>query len=110
MEALQQYKAQYDGATGLSDDSDSCYSDSEAVPVADIEPLPMGDAGEGASQRDKVEGADCEQTGERGKVIEPAQQPVRHSLWEQSSLEAYNELLLDGEVAALQQRKAVRWK
>ena len=32
-----------------------------------------------------------------------------HSSWEQSSLEAYNELLygcLDGEVAALQQRKA----
>ena len=35
---------------------------------------------------------------------------VRHSLWEQDSLEAYNELLFgnfDGEVEALQQRKAV---
>ena len=34
-------------------------------------------------------------------------QPVRHSLWEQGSLEAYNELLfgyLDEEVEALQQR------
>ena len=34
---------------------------------------------------------------------------MRHSLWEQSSLEAYDELLfgcLDGEVATLQQRKA----
>ena len=115
VEALQQYKAQYDEARRLSDGSDSCWShsgsdsDSEAVPEVDIEPLPMGGAGEGGSQRGKVEGADCEQTGERGKVVEPAQQPVRHSLWEQSSLEAYNELLfgcLDGEVAALQQRKA----
>ena len=38
-----------------------------------------------------------------------SQQPVRHSLWEQTSLEAYNELLfgcLDPEVAVLQQDKA----
>jgi hypothetical protein len=44
----------------------------------------------------------------RGDVL--AHQAVRHSLWEQDSLEAYNELLfgsLDGEVEALQQRKAV---
>ena len=44
----------------------------------------------------------------RGDVL--AHQTVRHSLWEQDSLEAYNELLfgnLDGEVEALQQRKAV---
>ena len=37
-------------------------------------------------------------------------QPVRHSLWEQGSLEAYNEVLfgnLDCDVEALQQRKAV---
>ena len=56
-----------------------------------------------------MEGVGCEQTGEGEKGDEPAQQPVRHSLWEQSSPEAYNELLfgcLDGEVAALQQRKA----
>ena len=45
---------------------------------------------------------------ERGGVL--AHQTVRHSLWEQGSLEAYNELLfgnLDEEVEALQQRKAV---
>jgi hypothetical protein len=38
-----------------------------------------------------------------------AHQTVRHSLWEQDSLEAYTELrfgCLDGEVEALQQRKA----
>jgi hypothetical protein len=36
-------------------------------------------------------------------------QPVRHSLWEQGTLEAYNELLfgnLDAEVEAVQQRRA----
>ena len=38
-----------------------------------------------------------------------SQQPMRHSLWEQTLLEAYNELLfgrLDLEVAVLQQDKA----
>jgi hypothetical protein len=37
-------------------------------------------------------------------------QPVRHSLWEQGTMEAYNELLfgnLDAEVEAMQQRRAV---
>jgi hypothetical protein len=37
-------------------------------------------------------------------------QPVRHSLWEQGSLKAYNELLfgnLDAEVEAVPQRRAV---
>ena len=41
---------------------------------------------------------------------ELAHQPVRHSLWEQDSLEAHNEVLfgcLDGEVEALQMREAV---
>ena len=48
-----------------------------------------------------------------------SQQPVSHSLWEQTLLEAYDELLfgcLDPEVATPQQRKAeydearaVRW-
>ena len=103
VEALQQYKAQYDEARRLSDGSDSCWShlgsdsDSEAVLEVDIESLLVGGAGEGTSQRGEVEGAG-------GKGDEPAQQPVRHSLWEQGSLEAYNELLfgcLDGEVAAL---------
>ena len=70
VEALQQYKAQYDEARRLSDGSDSCWShpcsdsDSEAVPEVDIESLPMGGAGEGGSQRGYVEGADCEQAGE----------------------------------------------
>ena len=74
-----------------------------------IGPLPMGGAGEGVPQGGEVGGADCAQTGEGERGDEPAHQPVRHSLWEQSSLEAYNELLfgcLDGEVAALQQKKA----
>ena len=49
-------------------------------------------------------------TGKRKREEELAHQFVRHSLGEQDSLEAHNELLfscLDGEVEALQQRKAV---
>ena len=45
----------------------------------------------------------------RGSEKELDGQPVRHSLWEQGTLEAYNELLfgnLDAEVEAVQQRKA----
>ena len=41
---------------------------------------------------------------------ELSQQPTRHSLWEQDSLEALNEVLfgcLDDEVEAPQQRRAV---
>ena len=48
-------------------------------------------------------------SGKRKRGEELASQAVRHSLWEQDSLEAYNELLfghLDPEVEALQQRKA----
>ena len=73
------------------------------------ESLPMGDAVEEVPQGGEVERAFGEHTGERKKGNEPAYQPVRHSLWEQSSLKAYNERLfgcLDGEVAALQQRKS----
>ena len=47
--------------------------------------------------------------GKRKSGEEQAHQPVRHSLWEQDSLEAHNELLFgcfDGEVEALQQSKA----
>ena len=47
--------------------------------------------------------------GKRKRGEELAHQHVRHSLWEQGSLEAYNELLfgcLDDEAEALQQRKA----
>jgi hypothetical protein len=49
-------------------------------------------------------------TGKRKRGDELAHQTVRHSLWEQDSLEAHNEVLfgcLDGEVEALQLRKAV---
>ena len=56
------------------------------------------------------EGADVEQAGKRKRRHKLAPQPVRHSLWEQDSLEAQNEVLaghLEGEVRALKQRKAV---
>ena len=49
-------------------------------------------------------------SGKRKRGDELARQTVRHSLWEQASLEAHNEVrfgCLDGEVEALQQRKAV---
>jgi hypothetical protein len=48
--------------------------------------------------------------GKRRREEELDGQPVRHSLWEQDTLEAYNELLfgnLDADVEALQRRKAV---
>ena len=48
-------------------------------------------------------------TDKRKRGEELTHQPVRHSLWEQDSLEACNELLfgcLDEEVEALQQYKA----
>jgi hypothetical protein len=47
--------------------------------------------------------------GKRRSEEELDDQPVRHSLWEQDTLEAYNELLfgnLDAEVEAVRQRKA----
>ena len=117
VEALQQWKAVYDEERRLSDGSTSCWSgaDSDSGSVAELEvgigSLPMGGAGEEVPQGGEVEGADCEQTGEGKRGDEPAHQLVRHSLWEHSSLEAYNELpfgstAADGEVAALQQRKA----
>ena len=49
--------AQYDEARRLSDGSDSCWShpdndsDNETRLEVDIESLPMGEAGEGVSQR-----------------------------------------------------------
>ena len=55
------------------------------------------------------EGAARVLAGKRKREDELAYKPWRHSLWEQGSLEAYNELLfgcLGGEVEALQQRKA----
>ena len=50
-----------------------------------------------------------ELTGKRKRGDELAHQPVRHSLWGQGSLEAYNGVLLgclDSEVGALRQRNA----
>ena len=50
-----------------------------------------------------------EQAGKRKRRHKLAQQRVRHSLWEQNSLEAQNEVLaghLEGEVRAMKQRKA----
>jgi hypothetical protein len=55
------------------------------------------------------EGAAGERAGKRKRRHKLAQQPVRHSLWEQDSLEALNEVLagrLEGEVRALKRRKA----
>ena len=57
----------------------------------------------------KEGGAAGELAGKRKRGGELAHQPVRHSLWEQDSLEAYIEVLfgcLDSEVEALRQRKA----
>ena len=115
VEALQQRKAVYDEERRLSDGSDSCWScsGSDSGSVAELEvgsePLALEGAvvvvtlgeGGGSSQR---------AGSKRKREDELTQQPVRHSLWEQGSLEACNEWLfgyLDGEVEALQQRKAV---
>ena len=57
-----------------------------------------------------MEGTDRGLASKRKRVDELPQQPARHSLWEQDSLEALNEVLfgcLDDEVEALQQRRAV---
>ena len=93
-------------------------------------PAPTGDKGDngGVQAEGKVGGAAPEEGAEDGAEVEEvvtarqeaseealeggdelAHQHVRHSLWEQDSLEAHNELLfgcLDDEVEALQQRKA----
>jgi hypothetical protein len=116
VEALQQRKAQYDEARRLSDGSDSCwsYSDSDSGSEAGLEvgtaPLALEGAVVVVTQGGEEEGAAGELAGKRKRGDELAHQPVRHSLWEQGSLEAHNDLLfgcLDGEVGALQQRKAV---
>ena len=61
--------------------------------------LPLAGAVEGVSQGGEVEGATEEQIGKMERGDGFAHQPVRHSLWAQGSLEAYNVLLfgcLDG--------------
>ena len=73
-----------------------------------IEPLALEGAVVELIQGGEEEGAAGELASKRKRGVELAHQPVRHSLWEQGSLEAHNELLfgcLDGEVEALQQRK-----
>ena len=116
MEELRQRKAQYDEARRLSDGSDSCwsYSGSDSGSVAGLEVgiglLVLEGAVVEVIQGGEEEGAARELAGKRKRGDELAHQPVRHSLWEQGSLEAHNELLfgcLDGEAEALQQSKAV---
>ena len=115
--ALRQRKAEYDEARRLSDGSDSCWSwsysggdsGSEAELEVNIEPLALEGAVVVATQGGEEGGAARELAGKRKRGDELAHQPVRHSLWEQDSLEAYSEVLfgcLDSEVEALRQRKA----
>ena len=115
VEALQQRKAVYDEERRLSEGSDSCWSDtgsdsdSAAEIEVDIEPIALEGAVVAVIQGGEGESAAVEQAGKRKRRHELAQQPVRHSLWEQDSLEAQNEVLsghLEGEVRALKQRKA----
>ena len=91
----------------------SC-SDSDSGSVSELEVGNEPPALEGAvvvvTLEGGVEGAARGLAGKRKREDELTQQPARHSLWEQDSLEACNEWLfgyLDGEVEVLQQRKAV---
>ena len=116
VEALQQRKAVYDEERRLSEGSDSCWSDagSDSDSAAEIEvdtgPIALEGAVVAVIQGGEEESAAVELAGKRKRRNELAQQPVRHSLREQDSLEALNEVLsghLEGEVRALKQRKAV---
>ena len=73
------------------------------------EPPTLEDTVVVATPGGEVERASRRLASKRKREDELTQQPARHSLWEQGSLEAHNEWLfgcLDGEVVALQQRKA----
>jgi hypothetical protein len=73
------------------------------------EPSAQEDAVVVATLGGEVEGVNRRLAGKRKRRHKLAQQPVWHSLWEQDSLEALNEVLsgsLEGEVRALKQRKA----
>ena len=116
VEALQQRKAVYDEERRLSDGSGSCWSysgsDSDSVVELEVgsEPSTLEGAVAVVTLGGGVEGAARGLAGKMKREAELAHQPVRHSLWEQGSLEAHNEVLfgcLDREVEALQQRKAV---
>ena len=105
----------YDEERRLSYGSDSCWSDagSDSDSEAELEvgsrPPALAGAVVVATLGRGVEGAARGLAGKRKREDELTQQPTRHSLWEQGSLEACNEWLfgyLDGEVEALQQRKA----
>ena len=90
VEALQQRKAGYGEARRLSDASDSCWSntgscsDSAAEIEVDIEPIALEGAVVAVIQGGEGEGAAGELAGKRKRENELAQQPVRHSLWEQT--------------------------
>ena len=113
VEALQQRKAVYDEERKLSEGSDSCWSntgsDSDSTEIeVDIEPIALEGAVVAVIQGGEEEIAAVELAGKRKRKNELAQQPMRHSLWEQGSLEAHNEVLsghLEGEVRALKQRR-----
>ena len=73
------------------------------------EPPALEDAVVVATLGGEVEGVSRRLAGKRKRRHKLAQQPVRHSLWEQDSLEALDEVLsgsLEGEVRALKRRKA----
>ena len=75
------------------------------------EPIALEGAVVSVIHRGEEESAAVELAGKRKRKRknELAQQPVRHSLWEQDSPEAQNEVLsghLEGEVIAMKQRKA----
>jgi hypothetical protein len=73
------------------------------------EPPALEDAVVVATPGGEVEGVNRRLAGKRKRRHKLAQQPVRHSLWEQDSLEALDEVLsgsLEGEVRALKRRKA----
>ena len=98
VEAVQQRRAIYDEERRLSEGSDSCWSGAGSDSDSAAE---MG-GGEGES-------AVVEQAGNGKGRHKQAEQPVKHSLWEQESLEALNEVLsglLEDEVRALRQSRA----
>jgi hypothetical protein len=81
-EAVQQMRVVYDEERRLSEGSASCWSGAES----DFDSAAEIEGGEGES-------AAVEQAGKGRERHKLAQQPMRHSLWEQESLEALNEVL-----------------
>ena len=97
VEAVQQRKAAYDEERRLSEGSDSCWSgacsDSDSATEIEVstEPIALEGAVVAVLQGGEGEGAAGERAGKRKREDELTQQPVRHSLWEQDSLEAQAE-------------------